>query len=230
MYCPGAWVSYSSLEKLRTDWYLFCLFISGLWQHYLHRRLVHVPVLPEPSQVLPSERQAQQWSVRRLQSALERAQSGGVCWELLGYATYQPLLDALLHVHTKGVSHSEQNTDWCIDWVLMRVIDAVRETIADVNYCLLHSVHNPHQHSVDTPVCLPPRRCSYLVLLRAGITLNRRLVFRSFRQTNQSERTTMTVTMVVTNWHGTVITMFSPDRSIHNVVIRAVHIVYRSQL
>ena len=49
----------------------------------------------------------------------------------------------------------------------MRVIDAVRET----SYWLPHGVYYPHQHSVDTPVCLPPRRRSYLVLLRAGITL-----------------------------------------------------------
>ena len=72
---------------------------------------------------------------------------------------------------------------------LMRVIDAIKETIADVSsvspssermrrantrnisYCLFHSVYYPHQHSVDTPVCLPLCRCSYLVLLRAGITV-----------------------------------------------------------
>ena len=69
-------------------------------------------------------------------------------------------------------------TNWCINWVLMRVIDAVRETIADVSsasplserlglgfllwqrasarnvsYCFPHSIYYPHQHSVDTPVC-----------------------------------------------------------------------------
>ena len=78
--------------------------------------------------------------------------------------------------------------NWCFNWVLMRVIDAVRETIADVSsaspsseqkrrastrnvsYCLPHGVYYPHQHSVDTPVCLPPHRRSHLVLLRAGIT------------------------------------------------------------
>ena len=31
-------------------------------------------------------------------------------------------------------------------------------------------LYYPHQHSVDTPVCLPPHQRSYLVLLRAGIT------------------------------------------------------------
>ena len=68
-----------------------------------------------------------------------------------------------------------------LPFLLMRVIDDVRETIADVSsacpssdarnvsYCLPHGVYYPHQHSVDTPVCLPPRRRSYLVLLRAGI-------------------------------------------------------------
>ena len=40
----------------------------------------------------------------------------------------------------------------------------------NVSYCLLHSVYYPHQHSVDSPVCLPPHWHSYLVLLRADIT------------------------------------------------------------
>ena len=40
------------------------------------------------------------------------------------------------------------------------------------NYCPFHGVHFPHQLAVDTPFCLPPRRSSYLVRLRAGITLS----------------------------------------------------------
>ena len=68
-------------------------------------------------------------------------------------------------------------------------MDAVKETIADVrSVCLrqssgewltletstqlfCHGVYYPHQHTVDTPVCLPPRRRSCPVVLRAGITL-----------------------------------------------------------
>ena len=63
----------------------------------------------------------------------------------------------------------------------MRAVDAVKETIADassvspsseryarnVSYRLFHGVYFPHQRSVDTQgVCLPPRRRSYLVLLK----------------------------------------------------------------
>ena len=44
--------------------------------------------------------------------------------------------------------------------------------LRNVSYCLPHGVYYPHQHSVDTPLCLPPRRRSYLVLLRAGIALS----------------------------------------------------------
>ena len=68
-------------------------------------------------------------------------------------------------------------------------MDAVKETIADVrSVCLrqssgewltlqtstqlfCHGVYYPHEHTVDTPVFLPPRRRSCPVLLRAGITL-----------------------------------------------------------
>ena len=50
----------------------------------------------------------------------------------------------------------------------MRVIDAVRETIADVSIC---SDEGLALETSDTPVCLPLHRRSYLALLRAGITL-----------------------------------------------------------
>ena len=89
----------------------------------------------------------------------------------------------------------------------MRVMDAVKETIADVSsvspshslwrranaqnvsYCLFHGVHYPHHHSVDTPVCLPPRRRGYPVLLRAGITQqNNETSFRKSTVGHWSER------------------------------------------
>ena len=46
-----------------------------------------------------------------------------------------------------------------------------RDNARNVSYFLFHGVYYSLQHSVDTPVCLQPRRRSYLVLLRAGITL-----------------------------------------------------------
>ena len=46
-----------------------------------------------------------------------------------------------------------------------------RASARNVSYCLPHGVYYPHRHSVDTPVCLPQCRRSYLVLLKAGITL-----------------------------------------------------------
>ena len=55
-------------------------------------------------------------------------------------------------------------------WQYSLVADALsRDNTQNVSYCLFHGVHYPHQHSVDTPVSLPLRRCSYLV---AGITLS----------------------------------------------------------
>ena len=45
---------------------------------------------------------------------------------------------------------------------------------AIILFWLLHlfqGVHYPHQHSVDTPVCLPPRRRSYLVLWNHNLTI-----------------------------------------------------------
>ena len=48
-----------------------------------------------------------------------------------------------------------------------------RANAQNISYCLFHCVYYLHQHSVDTPVCLPPCRCSYLVLLRTGITLSK---------------------------------------------------------
>ena len=57
----------------------------------------------------------------------------------------------------------------CISCVLMRLMDAVKETIAyiwtaspwNVSYCLFDGVNYPHQHTADAPVCLLPCRCMY---------------------------------------------------------------------
>ena len=75
--------------------------------------------------------------------------------------------------------------NWCINCVLMRVMDAMKETIADVSSMgpssermtrnvscrLFHGIPYPHQHTVDTPVYLPPCRHSYLVPLFVGVIL-----------------------------------------------------------
>ena len=65
---------------------------------------------------------------------------------------------------------ARRKTNWCMNCVLMRVMDAVKGTIAgvssvspsperradarNVSYCLFHGVHYPHQHTVDSPVCV----------------------------------------------------------------------------
>ena len=46
--------------------------------------------------------------------------------------------------------------NWCINCVLTRVMER-RER--DNSYSFT-AFHYPHQHTVDTPVCLPPRRRS----------------------------------------------------------------------
>ena len=79
-----------------------------------------------------------------------------------------------------GVPPGDSADELVFNWVLMRVMGAVKETIADVSsvspsseranhslwqwanarnvsYCLFHGAHYPHQHSVDTVVYLPPR-------------------------------------------------------------------------
>ena len=79
--------------------------------------------------------------------------------------------------------HSSRRWNWCINCALIRVMDVVKETnvssvspsserirpfahhllwwsadARNVSYYLFHGVHHPHQQTVDTPVCLPPRR------------------------------------------------------------------------
>ena len=44
-------------------------------------------------------------------------------------------------------------SNWCINCVLMRVMER-RERVSFTAF------HYPHQHTADTPVCLPPRRRS----------------------------------------------------------------------
>ena len=81
------------------------------------------------------------------------------------------------------------------------VIDVVTETIAEVlsfspsseqinkirsdeglnarnvSYCLLHGVHYPHQHSVATPVCLPPCQHSYRITLCCSLPFSAECLF-----------------------------------------------------
>ena len=70
-------------------------------------------------------------------------------------------------------------TNWRINCVLMRVMERRERDIVSFT-----AFHNPHQHTVDTPVCLPPRRRSqpsslkswhYTVLLQP--LLNLRVIF-----------------------------------------------------
>ena len=76
-------------------------------------------------------------------------------------------------------------TDWCINCTLMRVMDAVKETIADVSsvspsivrandwnimnesFALTLETSITLTNTVDTPVCLPPRQRSQLSSLKS---------------------------------------------------------------
>ena len=64
----------------------------------------------------------------------------------------------------------------------------------------------PHQHSVDTPVCLPPRRRSYLVLLRAGITSS--CDFCIIRRNTKPICKDLETILPSCDWHYTVIRPF----------------------
>ena len=76
-----------------------------------------------------------------------------VCW-LVGVSTKcsDEVMDAVKDRYVADASSVSPSSLWrrANDW--------------NVSYCLLHGVFYPHQHSVDTPVCLPPHRRSYLVL------------------------------------------------------------------
>ena len=76
-----------------------------------------------------------------------------VCW-LVGVSTKcsDEVMDAVKDRYVADASSVSPSSLWrrANDW--------------NVTYCLLHGVYYPHQHSVDTPVCLPPHRRSYLVL------------------------------------------------------------------
>ena len=89
-----------------------------------------------------------------------------------------------------------------------------RANARNFSYCLFHGVYCPHQHSVDTPVCLPPCRRSYsqAIWLKGSVIVNKFI----WLVCGQSRLSVCGIHPVDTHWMNMYMYSTVPEQSGHD--------------